>query len=110
MSWCRWGSVCTNGPARPENIACVAAGCPGSDIYVYQSAGPTVCCLCSLNGDKDFETRTELEMQRHILEHEDAGHHVRRSMVADALKAIAEAEKPRPQHRRANGGRRGGQR
>lgn len=85
MSWCRWGSRCDNTiPQTKVDAECAAKGCPGSQLYIYESMLDTfVCCGCLLSSG-DFECKTEEEMNAHILEHDAAGHHVRRSLLASA--------------------------
>jgi len=77
-------------PEYEVDAACVAAGCPGSSLYVYEGDKFT-CCCCALtivneaHGDHgDFKCDTEAEMLAHLLEHDAAGHHVRRSLLEQA--------------------------
>ena len=81
MSWCRFGSPCTNGyPPNPVDETCV--DCPGSALYVYEGTdGYYHCCWCLLRDDgEDHLTETAEEMWAHVDEHVNAGHHVRMSM------------------------------
>jgi hypothetical protein len=90
MSWCRWGSPCWN-TAAPQYVVDVACTvCPGSDVYVYDG-GRLTCCSCRFGPDDlengghfDFECDTEAEMYAHLLAHDAAGHHVRKSLLARA--------------------------
>lgn len=83
MSWCRWGSRCTSTtPAYKVDEEC--RDCPGSDVYVYESTIGLICCGCFLTGGEGFICQTEVEMFKHLLEHDKAGHHVRRSLLERA--------------------------
>jgi hypothetical protein len=80
MSWCRWGSKCSDTITQfAVDVAC--KDCPGSDLYIYEG-DRLECCGCPLF--MDFACDTEAEMLAHILEHEKAGHHVRRSLIEHA--------------------------
>lgn len=85
MSWCRWGSRCQNTvPGFVADLACTH--CPGSSLYIYDEGDCLVCCDCLLQtSGGSFTCKTEREMDAHILAHEAAGHHVRRSLVWRAL-------------------------
>jgi hypothetical protein len=92
MSWCRWGSVCTNAVVTSDldalNEAC--KDCPGSDLYIYESVTDKfVCCGCYLHASENFEVNTHAEMNQHILEHDKAGHHVRKSLLELARRSLA---------------------
>lgn len=87
MSWCRWGSLCDATFPYNYKVNEECKDCPGSDVYIFESAtdGKFECCDCGLaNSDSDFRAGTAAEMLEHILKHEAAGHHVRRSLVAEA--------------------------
>lgn len=78
MSWCRFGSHCRNTiPEFEVNAEC--KDCPGSSLYIYEGAKLT-CCMCASDLE-DFECDTAAEMFAHILAHDAAGHHVRRSLL-----------------------------
>ncbi len=83
MSWCRFNSVCELG----------CKDCPGSDVYIFKNTdGLYECCSCWLLGpfpSGSFTCKTKKEMYRHILEHDTAGHHVPRPLVANAKGVVA---------------------
>ena len=83
MSWCRFGSPCdcTSPFQYKADEACER--CPGSALYVYEDVGRIVCCCCSLAPeDEDFFAKDEAEMNRHLLQHDANGDHVRKSLLA----------------------------
>jgi hypothetical protein len=88
MSWCRWGSLCTNSiPGYAVDELC--EDCPGSSLYVYESSnGFLVCCSCPFDRSEepaDYEAETEEQMLRHLIEHHKNGQHVRRSLLWRAV-------------------------
>ncbi len=96
MSWCRWGSPCDfTFPMGlyKEDVACAEKGCPGSDLYIYESDAGIECCACRLTGGwegPDFTAKTPEEMADHIEEHVAAGHHVRQSLRKNATREYHE--------------------
>ena len=86
VSWTRWSSPCDRTmPQFKVDEECVANGCPGSDIYVWENVGGFK-CGCSPNNDAVvFFCETEQEMNAHIVEHHQKGDHVRRSLLVRAL-------------------------
>ena len=82
MSWCRWGSPCTNGvPPHPINENCGKDPCKGSDLYIYESDRGIECCGCRISKNGDFVAYTKFQMTKHIKKHHELGHHVRPSLL-----------------------------
>lgn len=67
-------------PQYKVDMACAESGCPGSALYIYESTGDAFECACAA----DYTCKTEEEMFAHILEHDRAGQHVRRSLLERA--------------------------
>ncbi len=74
------GSRCIDTMAiiHAEDIAC--KNCPGSGLYIYESDEGIECCMCQFDFD-GFHAKNEREMFQHILQHDSADHHVRRSIL-----------------------------
>lgn len=83
MSVCRFGEPCWSGmPLHDCDLACNP--CPGSSVYVYWTHKDALeCCGCSISSGH-FTATTVDEMFAHLLAHEAAGDHVRRSLLAMA--------------------------
>jgi hypothetical protein len=83
VSWTRWGSLCTATVVpMDEDLACPPETCPGSSLYIFESAdGGIVCMDCPLIGvDHDFVAPSTDAMWDHLEDHVAAGHHVRPSI------------------------------
>ena len=97
MSWIRWGSPCDFTipiGLYQVDVDCVENGCPGSDLYIYESDDGFHCCACRFSpGDvidsQDYIAKTAEQMENHIMEHIAAGHHTRQSLRKDREPTIA---------------------
>ena len=112
MSWCRWGSKCTNTatkaarefcglPVEPdENDACPDETCPGSDLYIVEELYRLI-CYCGVDEDGCFQISDpyvdkNLTLSReaaklmagHVLAHDASGDHVRKSILAWARETL----------------------
>lgn len=79
MSLCRFGSPCTATFPWTYQVDVDCKDCPGSDVYIFETReGEYDCSGCSL---RPGLIKSQDELFAHILQHEAAGHHVRRSLV-----------------------------
>jgi hypothetical protein len=82
MSLCRFRSPCDSLAFHryEEDIACDP--CPGSELYIIETGDDVYECVwCKLG---DSSPMTYEATMAHILAHDAAGHHVRKSLVIQA--------------------------